>query len=60
MTGEQVKAILLDQARLYEGLKVRQPGASTYDLPVPFASLSNTGGVVDAYKAVSLAYELLD
>lgn len=58
MTALQAKAILLDQVRLYPGLKVRLPGSEKLDLPVLFEGLSVTGGVVDAYSSILLARAL--
>ena len=55
MTGEQLKAILLRQVRLYPDLQVRLPGAARLDLPVLFSELSSTGGVVDALASLRLA-----
>lgn len=58
MTAKQAKAILLRQVRLYDALEVRLPGSEALDLPVPFADLSTTGGVIDAYRSIQLANEL--
>lgn len=58
MTASQAKAILLRQVRLYDGLQVHLPGTQALDLPVPFSSLSSTGGVIDAYSSIRLAREL--
>lgn len=58
MTALQAKAILLRQVRLYDGLEVHLPGSEALDLPVPFASLSTTGGVIDAYRSIQLAKDL--
>lgn len=58
MTAVQAKAILLNQARLYPGLMVKLPGSAKLDLPVPFADLSATGGVIDALASVRLAKDL--
>ncbi len=58
MTAVQAKAILIRQVRLYEGLEVHLPGSADLDLPVPFASLSSTGGLIDAYSSIQLARKL--
>ncbi|MEJ7646303.1 MAG: S8 family peptidase [Chryseolinea sp.] len=52
LTAKQVKQILKESTRKFDGLKVTRPG-STDD--VPFTSLSATGGLVNAYEAVKLA-----
>jgi len=58
MTAAQAKAILVRQARLYDGLEVHLPGSEVLDLPVPFANLSASGGVIDAYRSIQLARRL--
>lgn len=58
MTALQAKAILENQVRRYDGLDVHMPGKDILDLPVPFASLSSTGGVIDAYRSIQLAQKL--
>ena len=52
LTAEQVKDILNQSTRKYNGLKVIQPGTGDN---VPFSQLSITGGMVNAYEAVRLA-----
>ena len=52
LTAEQVKDIINQSTRKYEGLKVIQPGTGEN---VPFSQLSITGGMVNAYEAVRLA-----
>jgi subtilisin family serine protease len=52
LTAEQVKDIINQSTRKFDGLKVTQPG--TGDI-VPFSELSITGGMVNAYEAVRLA-----
>jgi hypothetical protein len=37
---------------------VHLPGSEALDLPVPFASLSASGGVIDAYRGIQFAKEL--
>lgn len=58
MTASQAKAILIRQVRLYDELEVHLPGSADLDLPVAFASLSATGGVIDAYSSIQLARKL--
>ena len=58
MTAQQAKAILIHESRLYVDLMVHLPGNQALDLPVPFAQLSATGGVIDAYKSIKFAREL--
>jgi cell wall-associated protease len=52
LTALQVKDILRQSTRKFDGLKVTKPG--TKEL-VPFQLLSATGGLVNAYEAVKLA-----
>jgi cell wall-associated protease len=52
LTADQVKNILKESTRKFDGLKVTKPGSAD---EVPFAQLSATGGLVNAYEAVSLA-----
>jgi cell wall-associated protease len=52
LTAEQVKDILNQSSRKFDGLHVTQPGTGEY---VPFSELSITGGMVNAYEAVKLA-----
>ena len=52
LTAEQVKDIINQSTRKYDGLKVIQPGTGD---TVPFSQLSITGGMVNAYEAVKLA-----
>lgn len=58
MTAAQAKAILLHETRQYPELLVHLPGSQALDLPVPFAGLSATGGVIDAFKSIRFAREL--
>ncbi len=58
MTGAQAKAILLHEVRTYPNLLVHLPGSEKLDLPVPFKTLSATGGVIDAYRSIRFAKEL--
>jgi cell wall-associated protease len=52
LSAVQVKQLLLQSTRKFDGLKVPQPGAET---PVPFKDLSISGGLVNAYEAAKLA-----
>lgn len=52
LTAAQVKSILEESTRKFDGLKVTKPGSSE---DVPFSELSITGGLVNAYEAVKLA-----
>ena len=55
LTATQVKDILRQSTRKFDGLKVTKPG--TKDV-VPFSELSATGGLVNVYEAVKLAMEV--
>jgi subtilisin family serine protease len=55
LTAAQVKQILLDSATRYDRPALL-PGVRT-GVTVPFASLSVTGGIVNAYNALKLAQE---
>lgn len=50
LTAEEMKARLTETVRSRAGLLVRLPSDHTKD--VPFESLSMTGGIVDAFKAL--------
>lgn len=52
LTAEQVKDILRQSTRKFDGLKVTKPGSKD---AVPFDQLSSSGGMVNAYEAVKLA-----
>lgn len=54
LSAAEVKRIIKDSATRFEGLRVVRPGAPR-GAPVPFAELSTSGGVVNAYAAVRLA-----
>lgn len=54
LTAVQLKAILKESVRGYGDFEVRKPGADQYDLLVPFTSLSETGGIIDAKTALEL------
>lgn len=54
LTAEQVKEILRQSTRKFDGLKVMKPGSKD---EVPFEQLSSSGGMVNAYQAVKLAME---
>jgi subtilisin family serine protease len=52
LNAAQVKDILRQSTRKFNGLKVTKPGTKD---AVPFEELSSTGGLVNAYEAVKLA-----
>lgn len=52
LTADQVKNIIKESTRKFDGLKVTKPGSAD---EVPFSTLSATGGLVNAYEAVLLA-----
>ncbi len=52
LTAQQIRDILNQSSRRFDGLKVTQPGSGN---TVPFNQLSLTGGMVNAYEAVKLA-----
>lgn len=52
LNAEQVKDILKQSTRKFDGLKVAKPGSQE---PVAFDQLSSSGGMVNAYEAVKLA-----
>jgi cell wall-associated protease len=54
-TAAEVADILRRSARTFDNLEVYKPGSEKL---VPFAELSKTGGIVNAYEAVKLAMEL--
>jgi cell wall-associated protease len=52
LSATEVRQILIQSTRKFDGLKVTQPGT---DKVVPFKDLSISGGLVNAYEAVKLA-----
>lgn len=52
LSAEDVKEILRQSTRKFDGLKVTKPGSKD---PVAFQELSSSGGMVNAYEAVKLA-----
>src|SRR5690606_39042630 len=52
LTAEQVKDILRQSTRKFDGLQVTKPGSKD---AVPFEQLSSSGGMINAYEAVKLA-----
>ncbi len=52
LTAVEVKDILRQSTRKFDGLKVTQPGGKD---EISFSELSSTGGLVNAYEAVKLA-----
>jgi cell wall-associated protease len=55
LTAEQLKSILNQSTRKFDGLKVTKPGTTEI---VPFNQLSISGGIINAYEAVKLAASL--
>jgi subtilisin family serine protease len=55
LTAKDVKRILMATVTKFAGLRVLVPGSKT--IRVPFAELSVSGGVVNAYEAVRMAQE---
>jgi subtilisin family serine protease len=56
LTASQVRRILLESSVKYLDQTVPQPGSGE---PVPFGTLSVSGGVVNAYEAVRMALEIM-
>jgi len=54
LSAMQVRDILMESVRKLPDLEVRRPGDGAQ---VKFATLSRTGGVIDAYAAVKLALQ---
>jgi subtilisin family serine protease len=57
LNANQVKEILRQSTRKFDGLKVMKPGTKD---EVPFNQLSSSGGLVNAYEAVKLAMSMND
>ncbi len=55
LKAEQLKSILNQSTRKFDGLKVTKPGTADQ---VPFSQLSISGGIINAYEAVKLAASL--
>jgi cell wall-associated protease len=53
LSAVQVKQVLLQSTRKFDGLKVPQPGADASE--IPFKDLSVSGGLVNAFEAAKLA-----
>ncbi|HTH82814.1 MAG TPA: S8 family serine peptidase, partial [Mucilaginibacter sp.] len=56
LSAKQLKQVILASATPLNGTMVLKPGSKTDK--VDFASLSKTGGIVNAYKAIELASKL--
>ncbi len=54
LTPSEVKEILRNSTRKFDGLEVQKPGGGK----TAFSNLSSTGGLVNAYEAVKMASEL--
>ena len=57
LTAEQVRALMLDTSTPYGDMTVTVPGG---DRTAPFASLSRTGAVVNAYAALERAAAIIN
>ena len=55
LDAAQVREILRQSTRKFDGLKVNKPGSEE---EVPFSQLSSSGGMVNAYEAVKLAMSI--
>jgi cell wall-associated protease len=55
LSATQVKDVLLQSTRKFDGLKVNKPGSKDQ---VEFNELSSSGGLINAYEAVRLAMTL--
>ncbi len=58
ITGQQLKKILMKSVVPLEDVDVRMPGSDTFDVPELFGALSVSGGLVNAYKAMTLVDDL--
>jgi subtilisin family serine protease len=56
LSAKQLKQIILESASPVTGIMVIKPGSK--DVKVDFASLSKTGGIVNAYKALEIASKM--
>jgi subtilisin family serine protease len=57
LTAEQVKSVI-EQSVVIPEYKTAKPGSAEGDAMVNLADISVTGGIVNAYNAVKLAYEM--
>ena len=55
LDAAQVREILRQSTRKFDGLKVNKPGSEE---EVPFSQLSSSGGMVNAFEAVKLAMSI--
>ncbi len=55
LTAAQVKEVLVQSTRKFDGLQVNKPGSKD---KIAFSELSESGGLVNAYEAVKLAMTL--
>ncbi len=58
LTAADVRRIILDSATRYATQMVARPGSKEGDPLVPFGTLSETGGIVNAYAALKLAAQM--
>ncbi len=56
MTALSAKNLILNHVRLYDSLQVQLPGQAADLYKVPFADLSATGGIIDAYNLIQSAF----
>ncbi|MGF7040190.1 S8 family serine peptidase [Mucilaginibacter lappiensis] len=56
LSSKQLKQVILQSATPLTGTMVLKPGSKT--IKVDFASLSKTGGIVNAYKALQIASKM--
>jgi len=55
LSALELRSILMESAENYSSQKVIQPNEDGYSNKVTFGSLSETGGIVNAYNALLLA-----
>jgi subtilisin family serine protease len=54
LTAIQIKEILMNSARKFDHLKVKEPGGQN---EVEFSTLSSSGGLINAFEAVKMAQQ---
>jgi subtilisin family serine protease len=55
LSAADVKKVIVNSVTSYASLSVLQPNDGSYGAKVPFATLSASGGIVNAYNALKLA-----
>lgn len=58
LSAKQLKEVILQSAKPLNGTMVIKPGNKEGDAKVDFASLSKTGGIINAYQAVMIASKM--